>query len=112
MFLFRTRGDESLNTKIFTEGPIRVTRRVKRYVSHSTSMPYVTNNRVRGRNVLEKHRSEKFHHVVAQLLFMSSIPKSDIQMAVSSLATRVKQPDDYYRGKPKRVLKYRKEKNT
>ena len=42
---------------------------------------------------LEEERALAFHHTVAQLLFMSSRARRDIQTAVAFLTTRVKRPD-------------------
>ncbi len=42
-----------------------------------------------------------FHHTVAQLLFMATRVRQDIQTAVAFLTTRVKNPDEL-----KRMLKY------
>ncbi len=47
-----------------------------------------------------------FHHIVAQLLFMATRARRDIQTAVAFLTTRVKNPDKDNWGKLKRVLKY------
>ncbi len=47
-----------------------------------------------------------FHHTVAQLLFMATRARKDIQTAVAFLTTRVKSPDKDDWGKLKRVLKY------
>ena len=47
-----------------------------------------------------------FHHMVAQLLFMATRARRDIQTAVAFLTTRVKGPDEDDWGKLKRVLKY------
>ena len=47
-----------------------------------------------------------FHHTVAQLLFMATRARRDIQTAVAFLTTRVKSPDKDDWGKLKRVLKY------
>ena len=55
---------------------------------------------------LEKERAMAFHHTVAQLLFMSTRARRDIQTAVAFLTTRVKSPDEDDWGKLKRVLKY------
>jgi hypothetical protein len=55
---------------------------------------------------LEEERAPVFHHTVAQLLFMSTKARCDIQMAVKFLTTRVKSPDEDDWGKLKRVLKY------
>jgi hypothetical protein len=43
---------------------------------------------------------------MAQLLFMATRARQDIQTAVASLTTRVKNPDEDNWGKLKRVLKY------
>ncbi len=42
---------------------------------------------------LEEERALAFHHIVAQLLFMSMRARQDIQTAVTFLMTRVKCPD-------------------
>jgi hypothetical protein len=55
---------------------------------------------------LEEERALGFHHTVAQLLFMATRTRRDIQTAVAFLMTRVKTPDKYNWGKLKRVLKY------
>jgi hypothetical protein len=55
---------------------------------------------------LEKERALAFHHMVAQLLFMSMRARQDIQTAVAFLTTRVKSPDEEDWGKLRRVLKY------
>jgi hypothetical protein len=57
---------------------------------------------------LDPERARDFHHSVAQLLFVSSRVRRDIQTAVSFLTTRVKKPDEDDWGKLKRVLKYLK----
>ena len=49
-----------------------------------------------------------FHHTTAQLLFLSSRARRDIQTAVAFLTTRVKAPDEDDWGKLKRVLRYLK----
>jgi hypothetical protein len=56
--------------------------------------------------LLEEERARAFHHDVAQLLFASSRARNDIQLAVSFLTTRVKQPDEDDWNKLKRLLKY------
>jgi hypothetical protein len=43
---------------------------------------------------LEKERALVFHHTVAQLMFMSTRARRDIQTAVAILTTRVKSPDE------------------
>jgi hypothetical protein len=58
--------------------------------------------------VLEKERALVFHHMVAQLLFVCTRARQDIQAAVVFLTTRVKEPDKDDWGKLKRVLKYLK----
>jgi hypothetical protein len=55
---------------------------------------------------LEEERALAFHHTVAQLLFMSTRARRDIQTAVAFLTTRVMNPDKDDWGKLKRVLKY------
>jgi hypothetical protein len=57
---------------------------------------------------LPEEQAQDFHHVVAQLLFLSSRARRDIQTAVAFLCTRVKRPDEDDWGKLKRVLKYLK----
>jgi hypothetical protein len=55
---------------------------------------------------LSKEQALAFHHMVAQLLFMATRTRWDIQTAVAILTTRVKNPDEDNWGKLKRVLKY------
>jgi hypothetical protein len=55
---------------------------------------------------LEEERSLAFHHTIAQLLFMATRARRDIQTAVAFLTTRVKTPDEGDWGKLKQVLKY------
>ena len=57
---------------------------------------------------LSPERARDFHHSVAQLLFVSTRVRRDIQTAVAFLTTRVKRPDEDDWGKLKRVLKYLK----
>eukprot|EP00956_Cyclotella_meneghiniana_P002567 scaffold3022_cov42-Cyclotella_meneghiniana.AAC.3 len=57
---------------------------------------------------LDPERTKDFHHTVAQLLFVSTRVRRDIQTAVAFLTTRVKKPDQDDWGKLKRVLKYLK----
>eukprot|EP00804_Cyclotella_cryptica_P009344 CCRYP_009005-RD/>CCRYP_009005-RD protein AED:0.36 eAED:0.36 QI:20/0.12/0.11/1/0/0/9/0/1019 len=57
---------------------------------------------------LPEEQATHFHHTVAQLLFISSRVRRDIQTAVSFLTTRVKRPDEDDWGKLKRVLRYLK----
>mmetsp|Transcript_15002 Transcript_15002/g.21701 ORF Transcript_15002/g.21701 Transcript_15002/m.21701 type:complete len:147 (-) Transcript_15002:412-852(-) len=44
------------------------------------------------RELLDKFDAERFHHYVAQLLFLSQHGRPDIWTALSFLSTRVKQP--------------------
>ena len=55
---------------------------------------------------LDEEQALAFHHTVAQLLFMATRARRDIQTAVAFLTTRVKSPDEDNWGKLKRVLKY------
>ncbi len=55
---------------------------------------------------LKEEQALAFHHTVAQLLFMATRARRDIQTAVAFLTTRVKNPDEDDWGKLKRVLKY------
>jgi hypothetical protein len=55
---------------------------------------------------LNKEQALAFHHTVAQLLFMATRARRDIQTAMAFLTTRVKSPDEDDWGKLKRVLKY------
>ncbi len=57
---------------------------------------------------LEEERADKFHSIVAMLLFLCMRARRDIQTAVSFLTTRVQKPDEDDWGKLKRVLKYLK----
>jgi hypothetical protein len=50
---------------------------------------------------LNEEQALAFHHTVAQLLFMATRVRRDIQTAVAFLTTRVKNPDEL-----KRMLKY------
>jgi len=56
--------------------------------------------------LLDEERALAFHHMVAQLLFMATRARRDIQTAVAFLTTRGKNPDEDDWGKLKRVLKY------
>ena len=51
---------------------------------------------------LNKEQALAFHHTVAQLLFMATRARRDIQTAVAFLTTRVKSPDEDDWGKLKR----------
>ena len=55
---------------------------------------------------LSEEQALAFYHSVAQLLFMATRARQDIQTAVAFLTTRVKSPDEDDWGKLKRVLKY------
>jgi hypothetical protein len=55
---------------------------------------------------LKEDQALAFHHTIAQLLFMATRARRDIQTAVAFLSTRVKSPDEDDWGKLKRVLKY------
>ncbi len=55
---------------------------------------------------LEEEWALAFHHMVAQLLFMSAGARRDIQTVVAFLTTRVKRPNKDNWGKLKQVLKY------
>jgi hypothetical protein len=56
--------------------------------------------------LLKEKQALAFHHTVAQLLFLSTRARQDIQTALAFLTTRVKNPNKYNWGKLKRVLKY------
>jgi hypothetical protein len=51
---------------------------------------------------LNEEQALAFHHTVAQLLFMATRARRDIQTAVAFLTTRVKSPDEDDWGKLKR----------
>jgi hypothetical protein len=55
---------------------------------------------------LEEEWALVFHHMVAQLLFISMRARQDIQTAVAFLTMRVKSPDKEDRLKLKKVLIY------
>ena len=55
---------------------------------------------------LPEEKAIAFHHTTAQLMFLSSRARRDIQTAVSFLTTRVKKPEEYDWGKLKIALKY------
>jgi hypothetical protein len=55
---------------------------------------------------LEKERAFAFHPTVAQLLFVCTRARQDIQTVVAFLTRRVKNPDEDNWGKLKRVLRY------
>jgi hypothetical protein len=55
---------------------------------------------------LDMERSAKFHHIVAQLLFLCKRARPDIQTSVSFLCTRVKSPNEDDYKKLSRVIRY------
>ena len=55
---------------------------------------------------LPEEKAVAFHRTTAQLLFLSSRARRDIQKSVSFLTTRVKKPNEDNWGKLKRALKY------
>ena len=55
---------------------------------------------------LSEDKAQEFHHITAQLLFLSARARRDIQVTVAFLTTRVKKPDVDDWGKLQRVLKY------
>ena len=55
---------------------------------------------------LPEEKAIAFHHTTAQLLFLSSQVRRDIQTAVYFLTTMVKKPEKDDWGKLKRALKY------
>jgi hypothetical protein len=55
---------------------------------------------------LEKKKAERFHSVVAKLLYISKRGRIDIQLAIAFLCTRVSCPTDEDWTKLKRVLQY------
>jgi hypothetical protein len=57
---------------------------------------------------LPKEQAMAFHHATAQILFLSTRVRQDIQTAMAFLTTRVKSPDEDDWGKVKRVLGYLK----
>ena len=42
---------------------------------------------------LSEEQAREFHHITAQLLFLSACDRLDIQVTVAFLMTRVKKPD-------------------
>ena len=80
------------------------------YIDRIASTPATENlYKIRDRDIAQPLTNEMaaaFHHTVAQLLFMSSRARKDIQTAVAFLTTRVKGPYEDDWGKVKRVLKY------
>ena len=42
---------------------------------------------------LSEEKAREFHHITAQLLFLSDCARRDIQVTVAFLTTRVKKPD-------------------
>jgi hypothetical protein len=61
---------------------------------------------VKEAKALEEERLLAFHHTAAQLLFMATRARRDIQTVVAFLTTQVKTPDEDDWGKLKQVLKY------
>ncbi len=62
-----------------------------------------------GSNIwLSEDKAMQFHRTTAQLLFLSTRARRDIQTAVSFLTTRVKQPDEDDWCKIRKVLEYLK----
>ena len=55
---------------------------------------------------LPEEQAIEFHHIVAQLLFISNQARRDIQTAVAFLTTQVKGPDEDDWGKLRRIIKY------
>ena len=55
---------------------------------------------------LPEEKAVAFHYTTAQLLFLSSLSRRDIQTDVSFLTMRFKKPDEDDWGKLKRALKY------
>ncbi len=55
---------------------------------------------------LPPEKARQFHHAVAQVLFVSTRVRRDVQTAVAFLTTRVKKPDKDDWGKLKRLLRY------
>ena len=52
---------------------------------------------------------QRFHHTVAQLLFLCMISRPDIQPLVDFLTMGLRSPDEYDWGQLKRGLKYLKD---
>jgi hypothetical protein len=57
---------------------------------------------------IPEDQAMKFHHSVAQLVFLQKRAKHDIQTASSFLSSRVKRPDEDDWGKLRRVIQYLK----
>ena len=55
---------------------------------------------------LPKHRSDTFHSLTAQLLFLCKRSRPDIQVAIAFLCTRVQEPTEEDWRKLGRVMKY------
>ncbi len=62
--------------------------------------------------ILPEEQAVIFHHTVAQLLFLSTSARIDIQTPVAFLTTTVKNPDESNWGKLKQVPKYIKGSST
>ena len=58
--------------------------------------------------VLPEEQVMAFHRATAQLLFLSTRARQDIQLATAFLTMRVRSPDEDDWGKVKRVLRYLK----
>ena len=58
---------------------------------------------------LDENKADEFHHVVAQLLFLSKRARPDLQTAVAFLTTMVTVPDEDDMKKLGRVMKYLRE---
>jgi hypothetical protein len=56
--------------------------------------------------LLKEERAVAFYHTVAQLLFISTRARHNIQMVIAFLMTRVKAPGEDDWGKLKRLLKH------
>eukprot|EP00956_Cyclotella_meneghiniana_P028301 scaffold65295_cov71-Cyclotella_meneghiniana.AAC.14 len=57
---------------------------------------------------LDADRKKAFHHTVAQILFVSTRVRRDVQTIVAFLTTRTKKPDEDDWGKLRRLLRYLK----
>ena len=62
--------------------------------------------------MLPEEQAMTFHCATAQLLFLSTRARQDIQPATAFLTTQVRSPDEDNWGKVKRVLSYLKLKGT
>eukprot|EP00956_Cyclotella_meneghiniana_P035517 scaffold115573_cov38-Cyclotella_meneghiniana.AAC.1 len=57
---------------------------------------------------LDDEKKKAFHHTVAQILFVSTRVRRDVQTVVAFLTTRTKKPDEDDWGKLRRLLRYLK----